>query len=77
MALFLVFSSVCTPFRGGNQDLEAEELVFALITMCPVGISLRLGFGKGPGGTESGAHAALMGLSFHKSQEKMVKRRRR
>ena len=55
-----------------HSILEAEELVFALITMCPVGIPLRLGFGKGPGGTESGARAALMGLSFHQSQEKHI-----
>ena len=54
---------------------QAEELVFALITMCPVGISLELGFGQGPGGSEAAAHAALMGLRFHRRSEPVLFRR--
>jgi len=41
-------------------------LIFALITMCPVGISLELGFGQGPGGSTLTSHAALMGLRFQR-----------
>ena len=43
--------------------------------MCPVGISLELGFGQGPGGSEAAAHAALMGLRFHRRSEPVLFRR--
>lgn len=33
---------------------------------CPVGISLELGFGQGPGGSTLTSHAALMGLRFQR-----------
>ena len=40
--------------------------------MCPVGISLELGFGQGPGGTAKASHAALMGLRFHRKAEPVL-----
>lgn len=43
--------------------------------MCPVGITLELGFGQGPGGSSDAAHAALMGLRFHRKAEPVLFRR--
>ncbi|CAJ1406886.1 unnamed protein product [Effrenium voratum] len=54
---------------NGTTLLLAEELLFALITMCPVGMPLELGFGQGPGGSLEGAKAALMGLRFHRKED--------
>ena len=55
--------------------LKAEELVFALITMCSVKNPLRLGFSPGPGGSKQNSQAALSGLCFHPRDEAVIFRR--
>eukprot|EP00930_Biecheleria_cincta_P106300 TRINITY_DN9968_c0_g1_i1.p1 TRINITY_DN9968_c0_g1~~TRINITY_DN9968_c0_g1_i1.p1 ORF type:complete len:1702 (-),score=321.91 TRINITY_DN9968_c0_g1_i1:35-5113(-) len=44
--------------------LNAEELIFAMTTLCPGSVKLNFAFAQGPGGSESKARASLAAMRF-------------